>query len=228
MKSSEYFKAFSVDEVRKEHPRAYEKWSEQEDSKLLKLLKQGKSIDELCPIFQRGKGAIKSRIRKLEAPENIDYSGFLRANHLLSKISFDWIPVLREEDEIYFFPNPLTSFMKLLYKSPAIYRWNVYKDNQTDEKVIYVGEGQQLIPNRINGYLKPGLKQMTNKRLNTCFCEYIQNDYKVSLEIIRFDEISIGDLSFNQSDLNNKYFRRFLEYMLITYYQQKDYNLLNR
>lgn len=221
-------KAYSVEEIRKKHSKAYEKWSEQEDTLLLQMVEHGKSIKELSIILQRGTGAIQSRIKKLESPEKIDYSGFKRANHLLVDVSFDWIPVLRNEDEVYFFPNSLTSFMTRLYKSPAIYRWNVYKDTPTDERIIYIGEGQQLIPSRINGYLNPGPSQMTNKRLNLRFHEYIQSGQKVQLEIIRFDEVILGNLSFRQSDLQNKHFRRFLEHMLITYYQQKNYKILNR
>ena len=151
----------------------------------------------------------------------------MRANHLLLEIAFDWVPILRSEDEIYFFPNSLTSFMTRLYKSPAIYRWNVYKVTPTDERIIYIGEGQQLVPSRINGYLNPGPSQ-TNKRLNTRFLEYIRSGHKILLETIRFDNISLEDLSFVQGDLENKPFRRFLEHMLIAYYQQKGYTMLNR
>lgn len=228
MISSTNRKPYSVDDIRKKHSRAYEKWSEQEDTFLLQMYKQGKSIEELSPIFQRSKGAIQSRINKLESPEKIYYSGFIRANHLQLEISFDWVPILRNEDEIYLFPNSLTSFMTRLYKSPAIYRWNVYKVTPTDERIIYIGEGQQLIPSRIKGYLNPGPSQMTNKRLNSRFHEYIQSGHKVLLETIRFDKISLEDLSFRQGDLANKHFRRFLEHMLIVYYQQQGYTMLNR
>lgn len=228
MNSDNYTKTNSVDEIRKKHPRAYEKWSEQEDELLLNLIQQGESTKKLCTIFQRGKGAIHSRIRKLERPEPIDYSGFLRANYLRSDISYDWIPVFQDEDEIYYFPNSLTSYMKRLYPAPSIYRWNVYKETPTDIKMIYIGEGQKLIPDRINGYLNPGPSQMTNKRLNTHFRDQIENGHKVLLEIIRFDEMRVGEFVFNQVDLRNKHCRRFLEQMLITYYQQKGYSLLNR
>lgn len=221
-------KTYLVDEIRKTHPKAYEKWSEYDDTLLLKMVQQGEDIDTLCAVFQRGRGAIRSRIRKLEEPEKINYSGFSRANHLLSEVLFDWIPILQDEDELYYFPNSLTPFMKRLYKSPAIYRWNIYKNTPTDEKIIYIGEGQQLIPERINGYLNPGPSQMTNRRLNTCFREYILNGHKVSLEIVRFDEMSVGDITFRQTDLKNKHFRRFLEHLLITYYEHKGYSLLNR
>lgn len=221
-------KTYSVDEVRETHPRAYEKWSDHDDKLLLKMVQQGKDMDTLCAVFQRGRGAIRSRIRKLEEAEKIDSAGFSRTNHLISEVLFDWIPVLQDEDELYYFPNSLTPFMKRLYKSPAVYRWNIYKNTPTDEKIIYIGEGQRLIPDRINGYLNPGPAQRTNKRLNTCFREYILSGYKVVLEIVRFDEVSVGEILFRQTDLKNKHFRRFLEHMLITHYEHKEYSLLNR
>lgn len=221
-------KAYSFDEVRKKYPNAFEKWSKHEDALLLELRKQGVKISNLCSTLKRSEGAISSRIRKLENPEKNNYSGLKRANHLFSDITFDWIPVLREEDEIYMFPNPITPYMKRLYKSPSIYRWNIHKGIPTSEKIIYIGEGQQLVPARIKGYLNPGPSQMTNKRLNNCFFEYKQRGYEISLEIIRFDAMNLGDSSFNLVDLENKYLRRFLENMLIIYYQQKGYILQNR
>ncbi len=45
---------------------AYAPWTEAEDKKLLELYSMGKSIAELCEIFERNKGAIRSRIKKLE------------------------------------------------------------------------------------------------------------------------------------------------------------------
>lgn len=228
MSTSKNNKAYSVEEIRKKHPKAYDKWSEQEDSLLIQMFRQGKSIDELSVVFQRGEGAIRSRLNKLDSTELIDYTGFSRANHLLVNFPFDWIPVLRSEDEVYLFPNSITPFMSRLYKSPAVYRWNIYKNILTYERIVYIGEGQQLIPSRINGYLNPGPSQATNKRLNIYFHEHIESGYKVQLEVVRFDEVTLGNLSLRQSDLKNRHFRRFLEHMLITYYQQKGYTLLNR
>lgn len=235
MSSWEKRKSPSIEEIRQKYPKAYELWTRDEDALLLQMYACDKDIDKLSDIFQRGPRAIKSRLRKLKnlevcvySQEHDNLSDFNRTDKIVIGFYYDWIPVLRNEDEIYLFPNALTSFMSRLYKAPAIYRWNIYRETPADARIIYIGEGQRLVPDRIKGYLKPGPSQMTNKRLNARFREFIQNGYKVLLEILRFDEMYLGDSAFKQSDLKNKHFRRFLEHMLITYYQQKGYTMLNR
>lgn len=53
-------------EIRKRHPRAYERWSKEEDRMLEEKFSNGASIQELLEFFQRQPGAIRSRLRKLE------------------------------------------------------------------------------------------------------------------------------------------------------------------
>lgn len=48
---------------------AYERWTDEDDQRLLYLYSQGKKISELMQIFARNKGAIKSRILKLTGKE---------------------------------------------------------------------------------------------------------------------------------------------------------------
>jgi len=56
---------FTLNDVREEYPKAYEKWTENDD----KLLKESYLIDanisELAKLFQRNFGAIKSRLKKI-------------------------------------------------------------------------------------------------------------------------------------------------------------------
>ena len=58
-------KAYSVDEIRKDHPMAYEKWTPEDDRRLCALHRSGYSIKELSAEFDRKSGAIESRLRKL-------------------------------------------------------------------------------------------------------------------------------------------------------------------
>ncbi|MBI4548391.1 MAG: ATP-dependent DNA helicase RecQ, partial [Ignavibacteriae bacterium] len=58
-------KTYTVDEVRKNLPRAYENWSAEEDQNLKAQFLSGKTVNELTHHLQRGRGAIKSRLRKL-------------------------------------------------------------------------------------------------------------------------------------------------------------------
>lgn len=47
------------------YSKAYAQWTKEEDQKLIELYSKGGTIEELCIIFARNKGAIKSRIKKL-------------------------------------------------------------------------------------------------------------------------------------------------------------------
>lgn len=59
-------KAYSVEGIRQTHKQAYAPWTVQDDNRLGDLLSEGKSIPELALLFERNKGAINSRIKKLE------------------------------------------------------------------------------------------------------------------------------------------------------------------
>lgn len=48
------------------HLNAYVKWTEDDDKMLLELNDMGKSVSELCELFGRNEGAIRSRIKKLK------------------------------------------------------------------------------------------------------------------------------------------------------------------
>ncbi len=52
-------------EIRRQFPRAYEKWSAAEDDILRKLFGQGKSVEEIAADLQHQPGAIHSRLAKL-------------------------------------------------------------------------------------------------------------------------------------------------------------------
>ena len=52
-------------EARKEHPNAYKPWTSSDDEQLTRLFQEGKSTQELCNIFGRKQGGIRSRLQKL-------------------------------------------------------------------------------------------------------------------------------------------------------------------
>lgn len=54
-----------IEQQRLKHSKAYVQWTEDEDKKLIELHAIGKTIEELCKIFERNEGAIRSRIKKL-------------------------------------------------------------------------------------------------------------------------------------------------------------------
>ena len=62
---SEKSKVSTLEEIRAKYPNAYRPWTKEADDRLITLYKSGKSIEELTLLFQRNKGAISSRLRKL-------------------------------------------------------------------------------------------------------------------------------------------------------------------
>jgi hypoxanthine phosphoribosyltransferase len=62
-------KAEPFSEIRQKCPKAYERWTKEDDELLVNMFRQGKSIAELANHFQRKKGAIRSRLKKLVGEE---------------------------------------------------------------------------------------------------------------------------------------------------------------
>ena len=58
-------KSYSVNGIRKDYPRAYEKWTPEEDKALAERYKQGDTIPKLAKMHERKVGAIRSRLKKL-------------------------------------------------------------------------------------------------------------------------------------------------------------------
>ena len=56
---------YSVYACRQEHPNAYDPWSEEDDRTLVEMCHDGASLDDLALHFGRKRGAIISRIKKL-------------------------------------------------------------------------------------------------------------------------------------------------------------------
>jgi hypothetical protein len=52
-------------QIRKAHPRAYEKWSDEEETKLIQLVQSGISVKEISSKLQRQPSAIRSRMMRL-------------------------------------------------------------------------------------------------------------------------------------------------------------------
>ena len=58
-------KSYSVEEIRHDHPRAYENWSAEEAEQLTDHYRSGKSVKEIARALNRQDGAIRSRLAKL-------------------------------------------------------------------------------------------------------------------------------------------------------------------
>ena len=59
-------KVVDLEALREKYPRAYEKWDEAEDRRLLVLFRQGKTFKEIAAALERNVGAIVSRLKRLD------------------------------------------------------------------------------------------------------------------------------------------------------------------
>ena len=55
---------YSLNDIRKKYPQAYEPWELEDDDKLIAEVQKGKNIQELMKLFGRNEGGIKSRLHK--------------------------------------------------------------------------------------------------------------------------------------------------------------------
>ena len=67
-------KAYTIEEKRNEHGNAYIPWEEEADKLLCRLYDEGNSISVLAEMFERTKGAIRSRLKKCKHSVNHVFS----------------------------------------------------------------------------------------------------------------------------------------------------------
>ena len=65
-KMSDHEKSYRIQDVRKAFPKAYEKWTDDDDEQLREKYSDGKNVRELADMLGRKPGAVLSRLKKLE------------------------------------------------------------------------------------------------------------------------------------------------------------------
>jgi hypothetical protein len=194
---------------------------------LRQQLNAGASIEELAEFLQRQPGAIRSQLRKLDIGMDRRAQWEIGTN-IDMRFSFERRAVLRESDEVYSFPEPITGFMIRRYSCPAVYRWNVlYRSGETFPELMYIGSTKRLCPARLEGYLNPRTSK-TNRRLHEQFTKCVRQGFQIHLEMLEACEVTIGELALSSFDFGTNTTRLFVENLLITYYRRKGYTLLNR
>ena len=140
-------------------------------------------------------------------------------------LTYEWEPVLLDQDKQYTWPSKITKFMRGKYNFSAIYRWVVEKEANT--QAIYIGEAS-LLPRRIYHYLKPGISQQTNIRINQRFNKLCTQGRTIKLEKLKIFSCELGDKKITENDLVDKNIRVLVEHLLLVYYENKGFNILNR
>jgi hypothetical protein len=136
-------------------------------------------------------------------------------NDLQIKLTYEWQAVYLRENIEYLFPLAISPFMRAKYKTSAVFKWDIYQKTPGDQKLVYIGEAQELCPKRLYGYLNPGLTQQANKKVNDDFRGYLKEKLKIRLEICQVKEIHFGDLVLDADALTEKHVRRMVAEVLI-------------
>ncbi len=212
-----------IEDVKKKYPRAYQRWTLEEESLLLEKYKNGASLIQLVEEFERQPSAISGRLFRLRFGESSNAD--LHRGIIDFRLAFEWEVVLASEEVEYKFPSRITDFMKRKYRRPAIYRWTI--DRADNEKSFYIGEAVRFCPDRLNGYLSPGPTQKTNIRLNRFFLESIGSGASLKLEILKMSGAFVNDLDLQEKDLAQQDTRRLIEKLLVTFYRNQGLDLLN-
>ena len=142
-------------------------------------------------------------------------------------ISYEWQAILLREKVEYLFPLAITPFMRMRYKDPAVYRWNIYRKTAEDKKIVYIGEAQELCPKRLYGYLNPGPTQQTNKRIKAEFEVYLRDGLNIRLDICNIHGITFGDSVLGKESLVDKYIRRLIEAALVVEHRKRGFTVLD-
>jgi superfamily II DNA helicase RecQ len=102
----------SYAKIRQRHPKAYERWTNEDDELLVNKFYQEESVGELATYFQRKEGAIRSRLRRLVGENGI--VGMLQesAKNALAK----------DEEQIYH----------------ALKKWRLKKAEESDLPPYYI------------------------------------------------------------------------------------------
>lgn len=246
--STQYHKRLA--HIRNRYPRAYERWSADEEAELVSNAARNATIEELCQLFRRQPGAIRSRLRKLEysgspptgpdtfdevcsatpfatlafVPESSPQPDFRLS--LGIEFTLEWRPVLKDAISRYLYPEPITLPMKQQYSGPAVYRWRVCDEPQSVPHAIYIGMTKKLCPDRLGHYLDPG-DSNTNLRLSRFFQSSLQQGRIVILDYLYIEKVTIDGREWRSIDLSVQYQRTLVESLLIDHYRQSGLVLLN-
>lgn len=242
--------------IRARYPRAYERWTPEEELKLEVMVDAREPWNVISDTLQRQPSAVRSRYGKLtdgsakrtvSAPvedlalvysqEDGESEALIAATNALKvpvddatvriEMLYEWHQVWRHANEPYLFPRSLTPFMNHRYGQPAVYRWLISKAGSLAKPILYIGIARKLCPNRVEGYLDPGSSK-TNARLNAIFSDYVRQGFEIHLEILGSREVQIDGQSRTHFGVQSETRRRTLEELLIGYYKQQGFELLNQ
>jgi hypothetical protein len=153
--------------------------------------------------------------------------GVKKMETLFLECGYNWQQALLREKVGYIFPMAISPYMRINYKGPAVFRWEVYQKEAGDKKIVYIGEAQELCPKRLYGYLNPGPTQAANKKVNLDFRGYLKEKMNIRLDICDIQEFNLGGSALAPGFLEDKYIRRMLVAAQIIEHKKKGYTVVD-
>jgi hypothetical protein len=141
------------------------------------------------------------------------------------KLDYEWKSVYLRDNVEYLFPMAISPFMRSKYKGPAVFKWEIYQKVPGDKKLVYIGEAQELCPQRLYGYLNPGPTQLANKKVNMEFRGYLRENLKIRLETCEIKEIYFGKFGTEDNALSDKHVRRLVAEALIVEHRKRGFTV---
>jgi hypothetical protein len=146
-------------------------------------------------------------------------------DHIKLSLAYQWQPVFLREKVEYLFPMAISPFMRARYRTPAVFKWEVYQTLPGDRKIIYIGEAQELCPQRLYSYLSPSASQLANQKINAEFRVYLKDNLKIKLDVCQLDQLDWGEKAMGPESLKDRDLRRFLVSFLILVHKQVKYDV---
>ncbi|HSW57542.1 MAG TPA: hypothetical protein VLH15_04020 [Dehalococcoidales bacterium] len=140
---------------------------------------------------------------------------------------YQWKPACLREQVEYFFPMAISPYMRNQYNGPAVYRWEVFRKDSGDTKIVYIGEAQEMCPKRLYSYLNPGPTQVANRKVNTDFRGYLKEKLNIRLDLLDVVDFKMPGLIMHPGLLKDKYVRRLLAAAQIIEHKNKGYNVID-
>jgi hypothetical protein len=154
-----------------------------------------------------------------------DFGNHFDMDHIKLNLAYRWQPVFLREKVEYLFPMAISPFMRAKYRAPAVFKWEVYQTIPGDRKIIYIGEAQELCPQRLYGYLSPSASQLANQKINAEFRVCLKDNFKIKLDICQLEKLDWNEKVMGQEALKDRDFRRFLVSLLIVQHKQTNYDV---
>ncbi len=144
----------------------------------------------------------------------------------MADIQYKWVPVDLGDGKLLVLSRDTTlasiaprGSIRALPATSAIYRWGFFKGSVLRE--AYVGETENL-KQRIQGYLRPGPTQATNKRMNALFWKAVDEGFEVRLEILEIEPVMINQVRVRNQNFADPFLRKMIENFVLA-----DFDVVN-